>query len=123
MSLGGGVRAGQEAEGAGSRARIFWLARLPAGQLDTRGLYLHARSLTLLGDAHRDQGKLRGPQSAMSSYRRALSLYGELDIPRRVAQVELSLTVVSEMGGELQAAACGYATGTEPAPGCGPGPR
>jgi uncharacterized SAM-binding protein YcdF (DUF218 family) len=67
-------------------------------------LYLHARSLTLLGDAHRDQGKLRGPQSAMGSYRRALSLYGELDIPRRVAQVELSLTVVSEMGGELQAA-------------------
>jgi hypothetical protein len=29
--------------------------------------------------------------------------------PRRVAQVELSLTVVSEMGGELQAAARGYA--------------
>jgi transcriptional regulator with XRE-family HTH domain len=86
-----------------------WLARFPAGQLDARGLYLHARSLVLLGDAHRDQGKLRGPQSAMSSYRRALSLYGELDIPRRAAQVELSLTVVSEMGGELQAAARGYA--------------
>lgn len=68
----------------------------------------------------------------MSSYRRALSLYGELDIPRRVAQVELSLTVVSEMGGELQAAAratrgspttSGSATGTAPAPGCGSGPR
>jgi transcriptional regulator with XRE-family HTH domain len=86
-----------------------WLARFPAGQLGARGLYLHARSLVLLGDAHRDQGKLRGPQSAMSSYRRALSLYGELDIPRRAAQVELSLTVVSEMGGELQAAARGYA--------------
>lgn len=85
-----------------------WLARFPAGQLDARGLYLHARSLTLLGDAHRDQGKLRGPQSAMSSYHRALSLYSELDIPRRVAQIELSLTVVSEMGGELQAAARGY---------------
>jgi transcriptional regulator with XRE-family HTH domain len=85
-----------------------WLARFPAGQLDSRGLYLHARSLTLLGDAHRDQGRLQGPQSAMSSYRRALSVYGELDIPRRVAQVELSLTVVSEMGGELQAAARGY---------------
>ncbi len=86
-----------------------WLARFPAEQLDTRGLYLHARSLTLLGDAHRDQGRLRGPQSATSSYRGALSLYGELDIPRRVAQVELSLTVVSEMGGELQTAARGYA--------------
>ncbi len=45
----------------------------------------------------------------MSSYRRALSVYGELDIPRRVAQVELSLTVVSETGGELQVAARGYA--------------
>jgi hypothetical protein len=44
----------------------------------------------------------------MSSYCRALSLYGELDIPCRAAQVELSLTVVSEMGGELQAAARGY---------------
>jgi hypothetical protein len=43
------------------------------------------------------------------SYRRALSVYGELDIPRRAAQVELSLTVVSEMGGELQAAARVYA--------------
>jgi transcriptional regulator with XRE-family HTH domain len=85
-----------------------WLARFSARQLDARGQYLHARSLTLLGDAHRDQGRLRGPQSAMSSYRQALSLYGELDIPRRVAQVELSLTVVSEMGGELQAAAQGY---------------
>ncbi|HEY2265364.1 MAG TPA: helix-turn-helix domain-containing protein [Streptosporangiaceae bacterium] len=86
-----------------------WLARFPAGELDARGLYLHARSLTLLGDVHRDQGRLQGPQSAMNSYRRALSVYGELDIPRRVAQVELSLTVVAEMGGELQSAARGYA--------------
>jgi hypothetical protein len=65
--------------------------------------------MVLLGDAHRDQGRLQGPHSAVSSYRRALSVYGELDIPRRSAQVELSLTVVSEMGGELQAAARGYA--------------
>lgn len=86
-----------------------WLTRFPEGQLDTRGLYLYARSLVLLGDAHRDQGRLQGPRSAVSSYRRALSVYGELDIPRRAAQVELSLTVVSEMGGELQAAARGYA--------------
>ena len=110
-----------------------WLARFPAGQLDARGLYLHARSLTLLGDGHRDPRWLQGPQPAMSSYRRALSVYGELDIPRRVAQIKLSLTVVSEMGGELQAAARGYArlagqtngsaTGTVPAAGCGSGPR
>jgi transcriptional regulator with XRE-family HTH domain len=86
-----------------------WLARFPEGQLDARGLYLYARSLVLLGDAHRDQGRLQGPRSAASSYRRALSVYGELDIPRRAAQVELSLIVVSEMGGELQAAARGYA--------------
>ena len=30
-----------------------WLARFPAGQLDTRGLYLHARSLTLLDETAR----------------------------------------------------------------------
>jgi hypothetical protein len=36
-------------------------------------------------------------------------LYGDLDIPRRIAQVELSLNVLTEMGGELQAAARGYA--------------
>ena len=41
-----------------------WLARYPAGRLDTRGLYLHARSLVLLGDAYRDQGRLDGPLSA-----------------------------------------------------------
>lgn len=38
-----------------------WLARFPAGQLDARGLYLHARSLTLLGDAHRDQASCEAP--------------------------------------------------------------
>ena len=85
-----------------------WLARYPVGQLDTRGLYLHARSLVLLGDAHRDQGRLDGPLSAPHSYRRALAIFGDLDIPRRVAQIELALTVVAEMAGQLQAAAQGY---------------
>jgi tetratricopeptide (TPR) repeat protein len=85
-----------------------WLARYPAARLDARGLYLHARSLMLLGDAHRDQGRLDGPQSAAHSYRRALAVFGDLDIPRRVAQVELSLIVVTEMAGELHAAAEGY---------------
>lgn len=52
-----------------------WLARFPAGRLDARGLYLHARTLTLLGDVHRDQGRLQGPQSAINSYRRADGLW------------------------------------------------
>jgi transcriptional regulator with XRE-family HTH domain len=86
-----------------------WLIRHPAARLDARGLYLHARSLVLAGDAHRDQGRLSGPQSAACNYRQALAVYGELDIPCRIAQLELSLTVVTEMGGELAAAARGYA--------------
>jgi transcriptional regulator with XRE-family HTH domain len=92
-----------------------WLARYPVARLDARGRYLHARSLVLLGDAHRDQGRLDGPHSAAHSYRHALAVYGDLDIPRRVAQVELSLSVVAEMGGGLQTAARGYArlTGDE----------
>ena len=45
---------------AGIRLLERWLGRFPAGQLDNRGLYLHARSLVLLGDAHRDQGRLEG---------------------------------------------------------------
>lgn len=85
-----------------------WLAQFPARQLDARGLYLHARALTLSGDAHRDQGQLQGPRSARSFYRQALSVYRELDIPRRVAQIELSLTVLSEMNGELRTAARVY---------------
>lgn len=86
-----------------------WLTRYSANLLDERGLYLHARSLVLAADAYRDQGRLSGPRSAAHSYQRALSLYEGLDIPRRMAQVELSLTVVAEMGGELQRAARGYA--------------
>jgi transcriptional regulator with XRE-family HTH domain len=86
-----------------------WLTRYPAARLDSKGLYLRARSLVLSGDAYRDQGRLRGPLSAARTYRQALAVYGDLDIPRRIAQVELSLTVVTEMGGELQAAARGYA--------------
>ncbi len=85
------------------------LGSSPAGQLDTRGLYLHARSLVLLGDAHRDQGRLEGPLSATQAYRRALAMFSDLDVPRRVAQIELSLTVVGEMSGQLQLAARRYA--------------
>lgn len=85
-----------------------WLTRFPVDRLDAKGLYLHARSLTLLGDAQRDQGALIGPLSAQRSYRQALSMFGELDIPRRMAQIELSLAVVAEMTGDLQAAAHRY---------------
>lgn len=86
-----------------------WLSGDPPRTLDGRGLYLRARSLTLLGDARRDQGQLRGPRSAVQAYRAAAAIYGELDIPRRVAQAELALTVVTEMTGQLQSAARDYA--------------
>jgi transcriptional regulator with XRE-family HTH domain len=85
-----------------------WLTRFPAERLDAKGLYLHARSLVLIGDAQRDQGVLIGPLSAVRSYRQALGMFGELDIPRRIAQIELSLAVVAEMTGNLQAAAHRY---------------
>ena len=86
-----------------------WLSRFPAGGLDDRGLYLHARSLVLLGDSRRDRGQLRGPRSAAQAYREALAMFTELAVPRRVAQAELSLTVVTEMTGQLLPAARGYA--------------
>jgi transcriptional regulator with XRE-family HTH domain len=85
-----------------------WLNRFPASGLESKGLYLHARSLVLLGDAQRDQGALVGPLSAHHSYRRALGMFSELDVPRRVAQIELSLAVVAEMSGSLQTAAHRY---------------
>jgi tetratricopeptide (TPR) repeat protein len=85
-----------------------WLARYPTDQLDAKGLYLHARSLVLSGDARRDQGVLVGPRSAQVSYRRALAMFADLDIPRRLAQAKLSLVVVDEMNGDLQGAARQY---------------
>jgi len=94
---------------ATARLLAHWLSRFPAGGLDDRGLYLHARSLVLLGDSRRDQGQLRGPRSAAQAYRAALAMFTELGIPRRVAQTELSLTVVAEMTGQLGPAARSYA--------------
>jgi transcriptional regulator with XRE-family HTH domain len=85
-----------------------WVTRFPAAGLDAKGLYLYARSLVLLGDARRDQGMLIGPMSAGQTYRRALAMFTELDIPRRVAQIELSLAVVAEMAGDLQGSAHRY---------------
>ncbi|RSM90674.1 transcriptional regulator [Kibdelosporangium aridum] len=85
-----------------------WLRRFDPHSLDSHGLYLHARSLVLLGDLQRDQGDIRGPLSARQTYRKAQQLFHDLDVPRRAAQVELSLAVVNEMAGQLQSAAERY---------------
>jgi hypothetical protein len=87
---------------------IRWLNRFEPGHLDGRGLYLRGRSLTLLADMRRDQGSLRGPSAAGPAYQMARRLFQEIDAPRRVAQAELSLAVVTEMTGRLEAAAHGY---------------
>ncbi|WP_246064550.1 ElyC/SanA/YdcF family protein [Nonomuraea longispora] len=85
-----------------------WLARYDPHALDDKGLYLFARSTTLLGDLQRDQGAVAGPLSARRSYLNARSIYGQLDIPRRIAQLDLSLAVVTEMSGGLDEAAREY---------------
>lgn len=85
-----------------------WLRRFTAQDLDKHGLYLHARSLVLLGDLQRDQGEIRGPLSARQTYLRAHQLFHDLAVPRRRAQVELSLAVIEEMSGRLDHAASSY---------------
>ncbi|WP_406482428.1 helix-turn-helix domain-containing protein [Streptomyces sp. NBC_01615] len=85
-----------------------WLASRDPHHLDDKGLYLYGRSLVLLGDLQRDQGAILGPLSARHSYRAARGMFTELDIPRRVAQIELSLAVVQEMSGQLEASARHY---------------
>jgi transcriptional regulator with XRE-family HTH domain len=85
-----------------------WLTRFELGSLDSKGLYLHGRSLVLLADLQRDQGAVAGTTSAAQTYRRALRIFEGLDIPRRAAQVELSLAVVAEMAGGLETAARRY---------------
>ncbi|TGZ16954.1 hypothetical protein DV517_19270 [Streptomyces sp. S816] len=87
-----------------------WLARYDARELDERGLYLFARSTALLGDLKRDQGSVLGPLSAQHSYAGARAVFAQLGIPRRVAQLDLSLTVVAEMSGKLEIAARQYET-------------
>jgi hypothetical protein len=62
-----------------------WLTRYDPHALDDKGLYLFARSTTLFGDLQRDQGAVAGPLSARRSYLNARSIYGQLDIPRRIA--------------------------------------
>ncbi|MBY8889322.1 hypothetical protein K7472_31435 [Streptomyces sp. PTM05] len=87
-----------------------WLNRFKATELDDKGLYLYARSTALLGDLKRDQGAVLGPLSAHHSYAGARSIFTQLDIPRRVAQLDLSLAVVAEMSGDLEASARTYET-------------
>ncbi|MER0482225.1 hypothetical protein ABR737_28465 [Streptomyces sp. Edi2] len=85
-----------------------WLTRFPPTGLDDKGMYLFARSTALMGDLQRDQGAVLGPLSAQRSYADARSLFVQLDIPRRIAQLDLSLAVVAEMSGKLETAARHY---------------
>jgi transcriptional regulator with XRE-family HTH domain len=85
-----------------------WLGRLNPQQLDDRGLYLYARSTALRGDVLRDQGAISGPLSAGHAYLRARSIFDQLDVPRREAQLDLSLAVIDEMSGRLTVAAHRY---------------
>ncbi|MEU5389088.1 helix-turn-helix domain-containing protein [Kitasatospora cineracea] len=85
-----------------------WRTRWPVKELDDRGLYLFARTTTLAGDLQRDRGVLLGPWSASRSYTDARSVFGQLGIPRRLAQLDLSLAVVAEMSGDLRGAASRY---------------
>lgn len=62
-----------------------WVNRYPPDRLSPKGMYLHARSLVLLGDARRDQGALSGPLSAKPCYTKAHAMFTQLDIPRRAA--------------------------------------
>lgn len=85
-----------------------WTSRFTPSRLDDRGLYLFARSTALMGDLQRDQGSVIGPLSAQRSYVIAKSLFTQLGIPRRIAQLDLSLAVVAEMSGKLETAAHAY---------------
>lgn len=84
-----------------------WPATHAAG-LDDKGLYLYARATALLGDVQRDQGAVLGPLSARRSYHDARAVFAQLDVPRRVAQLDLSLAVVTEMSDQLDFAAQQY---------------
>ncbi|MGH3614316.1 MAG: helix-turn-helix domain-containing protein [Pseudonocardia sp.] len=85
-----------------------WLTRFPPAELDERGAYLHARTLILQGGIRRDQGRLAGPGSARVSLLAARDGFVRLGIDSRVAQTDLGLVVLQEMGGELETSARGY---------------
>ena len=85
-----------------------WSTRWPVGELDDHGLYLLGRTTVLEADLYRDQGVLVGPLSAQHAYAKAHQIFRQLDVPRRIAQIELSQAVVAEMSGKLDAAAHRY---------------
>ena len=85
-----------------------WMWKFTPDSNNAKGMYLYGRSLRLLGDIQQDQGIVDGSESAEVKYRRALAVFKELDMPRRVAQVEMQLTVVQEMSGNLAIAAERY---------------
>lgn len=85
-----------------------WLGRFKARELDEKGLYLFARSTALLGDLKRYQGTSTGLRSAQHSYAGARVVFTQLGNSRRVAQLDLSVTVVLEMSGQLESAARNY---------------
>lgn len=85
-----------------------WLGPVRARDLDDRGLYLYGRSLVLSGDLRRLQGTLQDLTTAKRLYSDAHDVFTELDVPRRAAQIELSLAVVTEMAGRLTPAATLY---------------
>jgi tetratricopeptide (TPR) repeat protein len=85
-----------------------WTTPFRLRERDDKGVYLFARSLATLGDIRRDQGKLDGPSSPHSAYTSARSLFHALGIPRRAAQQELSLAVVTEMRDRYEVAARHY---------------
>ena len=85
-----------------------WLGPTQPQDLDQRGLYLFGRSLVLSGDLRRLQGTVRDLMAAKRLYTDAHEVFTELGIPRRAAQIELSLGVVTEMSGNLTPAATRY---------------
>ena len=84
-----------------ARLMTRWIDRTENMTIDPTCLYLKAQSLVVLGNVRRDQGLLSGPRSASRNYDKALELFSALRQPRRVAQVELLRTVLTEMSGDL----------------------
>lgn len=85
-----------------------WLGRADGARLNEQGVYLRGRSLVLLGDVQRDQGHLSGPGSARSAYAEAHRVFSGLGGTTRAGQIELLLTVVSEMSGQVEESALRY---------------
>lgn len=85
-----------------------WLSDHNPNELDDQALYLYGRTLTLIGAVQVDQGTLLGPHSAASNYTAAREVFHQLDVPRRVGQIELALGIITEMSGRLEAAARRY---------------